>query len=238
MKLRPSFCFLAILMFSVTPAFGTSLLYAPSQPDDSTYRSAISTLTADTVDYFDPRASTPTLAALQLFDVVFTWANYSYSDNVAFGDVLADYVDNGGRVILGQWTAPTAGNYLAGRIMTAGYSPAYATAQGGSTTYSGDGTSVLFQGVGSFNVDYSDDIFLQGLGIADGTFTNGNVVLAYQPDFSVIYISGLMAPVYISGDYAQLIANAVNASSIPEPTTLALMGLGLAGIGWKRRKAA
>jgi len=26
--------------------------------------------------------------------------------------------------------------------------------------------------------------------------------------------------------------------SIPEPTTLALMGLGLAGIGWKRRKAA
>jgi len=25
---------------------------------------------------------------------------------------------------------------------------------------------------------------------------------------------------------------------IPEPTTLALMGLGLAGIGWKRRKAA
>jgi len=27
-------------------------------------------------------------------------------------------------------------------------------------------------------------------------------------------------------------------SSIPEPTTLALMGFGLAGIGWMRRKAA
>ncbi len=26
--------------------------------------------------------------------------------------------------------------------------------------------------------------------------------------------------------------------SVPEPTTLALMGIGLAGIGWKRRKAA
>ncbi len=30
----------------------------------------------------------------------------------------------------------------------------------------------------------------------------------------------------------------LHAASVPEPTTIALMGLGLAGIGWKRRKAA
>ena len=27
-------------------------------------------------------------------------------------------------------------------------------------------------------------------------------------------------------------------SQVPEPATLALMGLGLAGIGWRRKKAA
>ena len=32
--------------------------------------------------------------------------------------------------------------------------------------------------------------------------------------------------------------SSVSSGQIPEPTTLALMGLGLAGIGWKRRKAA
>jgi len=35
-----------------------------------------------------------------------------------------------------------------------------------------------------------------------------------------------------------VIDNIIYQASIPEPTTLALMGLGLAGIGWKRRKAA
>ena len=49
--------------------------------------------------------------------------NYPLYDNDAMGDNLADYVDHGGRVILGQWCFPTAGNYLAGRIMTPDYCP-------------------------------------------------------------------------------------------------------------------
>ncbi len=78
------------------------------------------------VDYFDARIGTPTLAELQAYDTVIVLANNAFSDPVAMGDVLADYVDAGGTVVQ---TVPTffdpGGNGwgLQGRFMDEGYSP-------------------------------------------------------------------------------------------------------------------
>ena len=61
---------------------------------------------------------------------MYTWVNLAYADNVAMGDVLADYVDQGGNVVLGVFCTYTAGYYLDGRIMQPGYSPVYSPTGG------------------------------------------------------------------------------------------------------------
>jgi hypothetical protein len=74
------------------------------------------------VDVFDTRSATPTLPDLQPYHVVVVWTNYQPADGAALGNVLADYVDGGGRVIL----ATFAFNFywgISGRFMTDGYSP-------------------------------------------------------------------------------------------------------------------
>ncbi|CAD6491521.1 MAG: Peptidase family C25 [Candidatus Argoarchaeum ethanivorans] len=76
-----------------------------------------------TVDQFDARYDTPTLSELQEYDAVIVWPNYAFYDSVALGDVLADYVDSDGKVILGGFCWYLYGNHLEGRIMEPEYSP-------------------------------------------------------------------------------------------------------------------
>jgi hypothetical protein len=97
------------------------VLFAPACADDSpTFRAALSAyLGGAPVDYWDARLATPTLTELSQYDSVLTCAYSGYADPVGMGDVLADYVDAGGRVILGQFCYAA----LAGRIMTPGYCP-------------------------------------------------------------------------------------------------------------------
>lgn len=52
------------------------------------------------VDQFDVMLQLPTLADLQQYDAVLTWSNQFYPDPEGLGDVLADYVDAGGGVVV------------------------------------------------------------------------------------------------------------------------------------------
>ncbi len=73
------------------------------------------------VDFFNARDATPTLADLQAYDVVVVWANYAFADATTIGNVLADYVDAGGKVIDMMFALDPSWGYQ-GRFRTQGYS--------------------------------------------------------------------------------------------------------------------
>jgi hypothetical protein len=52
------------------------------------------------IDVSNSSGYTPTLAELLQYDAVLTWSNSVYHDAVALGNVLADYVDAGGGVVV------------------------------------------------------------------------------------------------------------------------------------------
>jgi hypothetical protein len=60
---------------------------------------------------------TPPLETLLEYDAVLTWSNTSFEDAVSMGNVLADYVDAGGGVVVGVFanTSTNAARFLQGR---------------------------------------------------------------------------------------------------------------------------
>jgi len=197
-----------------------SILYAPSQPDDPNFRTTVSLACGGaTVDYFDARVGTPSVSLLSTYDCVMTWANYGYNDNIQFGDNLADYVDAGGKVILGQWCLPTAGNYLDGRIMTSAYCPVTASTYS-SGSYNGDGTDCVHDGVTAYSTTHLDIVTLNIGNMSDGTFDDANntLAVAWRPDRRVYYSPGNMG-LYPgnTGDWPQLTCNMCCCSIAREP---------------------
>ena len=72
---------------------------------------------------FNPAGGTPSLATLQQWDAVIVWSNDSFEDAVAMGDVLADYVDAGGGVVVSVFanTSTNAMRFLQGRWQQGNY---------------------------------------------------------------------------------------------------------------------
>ena len=188
-----------------------AILYAPSYVDDPTYRASIAAFTGGPVNYFNATAGTPSPALLATYDCVYTWVASGYSDRVTFGNNLADFVDAGGKVVLGVFCTFTTVASLGGRIMTSGYSPVTSppgTNHYSSSTYAGDGTTCLHSGVAAYDCSYRDVLIAQGPGTVDGHYADGEIAQAYRPDGRVVYSNGLGSPGSGGGDWPRLIANA------------------------------
>ncbi|HRI44615.1 MAG TPA: dockerin type I domain-containing protein [Fimbriimonadaceae bacterium] len=88
------------------------------------------------VDIINATSATPTLAQLQAYDAVLVWSNVNFQSNVALGDVLADYVDSGGGVVVSTFanSTTTANRFLAGRWLAEANTYECIVSQGGNTS--------------------------------------------------------------------------------------------------------
>ncbi len=134
------------------------------------------------IDELDASSSTPTLAQLSDYEAVLVYNHEAaYGDPEALGDVLADYVEDGGGVVLMGRAWEVDGTYaLSGRLME-DHSPF--TSTGTHTTWNevplgeglngwrseeADAASPLYFGVARFYVYELSSAFLTGLQLSDG----------------------------------------------------------------------
>jgi hypothetical protein len=113
------------------PPLSILWLYADGRQPDTTLGVRLQAL-GDVVAYLGVSNSTPTLGQLAPYDAVGAHTNFPPDDPTALGNVLADYVDAGGGVVLANFCFASS-NGMAGRIMTGNYATLIPGANGFGT---------------------------------------------------------------------------------------------------------
>jgi hypothetical protein len=198
--------------------------------------------------------STPSLATLLTYDGVMVWSDASFVSASLMGDRLADYVDAGGGVVAQAFASD--GAPLGGRWSTGGYSPMTPSSftQGTPLTLGtiSQPAHPLFTNVNSFSGgsgSWHDTGTLNPNATLLAQWSNGDIFAAELGTFNGTTLSLNFFPPSTDSrsdfwnantDGAVLMANGLSyvagGNPIPEPTTLALFGLGLAGAGAMRRR--
>ncbi len=165
----------------------------------------------DTVIYFDARNGTPTLQELEDISIVIVWSNYQFSDPVAMGNVLADYVDDGGGVLIHQFSFGSGWD-LQGRLMSE-YSPF----SPGTISYTDkslgnfDPNSPIMDGVTAITDYFSSDVSIINNGDWVASYNDETPFVAHSPDVNVAAINGYVGDSrQFTGDMVIMVHNAMN----------------------------
>ena len=165
------------------------------------------------VDAYNARFGTPGLDDLLAYDVVLTWTNYKYQDPITIGDLLADYVDRGGKVINLMYALGTHGWEMKGRFISENYTAMngglveYSTACIGGT----NPTHPILEGVTSVCEFYRlKDTFLTPGSSAVARWEDNELFTAVNGDSTVISIAGYVGYYFRwTGQMDLLIHNAI-----------------------------
>jgi len=162
-----------------------------------------------TVDLFDAAALVPTLDYLETYNSVIVTSDVLWGDPAAVGDVLADYADSGGGVVL-TLASFIDGWALAGRFVSGGYSPfQIGYGPGGSSPLgSFDATHPIMRGVTQATGDVLGIVNLSTGAVPVAAWANGFPFVAVKGT-NVAAINVFVAESgYWTGDIPLILHNA------------------------------
>ncbi|MDP6668061.1 MAG: hypothetical protein QF357_11815, partial [Dehalococcoidia bacterium] len=165
-------------------------------------------------------APAPPLATLLEYDTVIAWSDSPFDTGTAWGDVLADYVDAGGGLIINTFAFYTTPPYqLEGRIMTPGYSPLtpIQSVFGTSSLGAHDSSHPIMAGVTTVTSWYRDHTALDVGATLVASWADGRHMVAHNADCNIVGITlwpgreiTPTSPYGWGGDVPRLFANAAN----------------------------
>ncbi len=158
-------------------------------------------LSGATIGSFDTTSATPTLSLLEGYTAVLNWTDATPTNPTGLGNVLANYVDAGGRVVMATYSFSSTWA-VQGGIATHGYDPFQVLAPGsgfgGASTTTHSLTSYnsgsdIFTGVSGTpsywtNSNYTNPTLDSGATLL-GTDNFGNNVVAVNSSTNVVGIS-------------------------------------------------
>jgi hypothetical protein len=220
----------------ITCGFQVLIVYADSGGQPSALQSQIlAEPGVASADLFQATARTPTLAQLQLYDIIVPFSNNPFADADTLGNNLANYVDGGGIVVQLAFshTGPGQPNGINGRWVSGNYNPySYSTNfvfDMPFTLGTFNSGHPLMAGVTELNSNFQNVVTPAPGATEVAAGSNSNSLVAYRPISGGHTTVGITAFLGIvanqSGHWGRVIVNAGNWLSnngcAPTPTPTA-----------------
>jgi hypothetical protein len=228
------------------------VLHSDGASGASTVNSLLATGQFASVQSHDINSSgLPTLATLSGYDSILVYTSFAPSNPVDLGNLLADYVDGGGHLVIGGYGFSSPWS-VSGRIMSTGYSPFIPGAKGlgGTSLVPVTLTDPMLQSINLAAVQYGNATTnakptLDVGAISVATDDLGVYRLARSGSRAVVGLNFFPRGGNFNGNNAEfyrLVANAMEPLAspppllVPEPSGFAIYAIGsLLAVRWRRR---